>query len=421
MTELILYRLNRVPEKNYLAFLNMIGIRLRSPQPARALITFDLVEGAEKQVIKEGTQIATAQAADEDTIIFETQKELVVVGAPLDRCFSLLQRDLRRQLALPRTARSRKASRPSPAPIASIASSTSAISASRRSPTRRCSSCVITAPDHGGRDLARLLEWEYWNGRRWRELRTMQVEVERGEVVFYGPQDMSATQVHGVEDFWVRGRLAEVPQNPWETEIDTAKAIIETAGEGVVPDVAFANLDGGVFLALDLGKNIFPLGQQPKIDQCLYLASREMLSQPEAEVRIEIVLSDATVAPAPVPSEDLIAVVGVLRRQEVAHARQVGPQGDRPLAGEPVGLHRRHQRLHQDRRRHLPRARGHARRRGQRRGQLLGARARRARRLRPARQLHARRRQVGVARRSPAQAAVVQVDRLQVPRRPAVR
>ena len=46
-----------------------------------------------------------------------------------------------------------------------------------------------------------------------------------------------------------------------------------TAGEGVVPDIAFANLDGGVFLALDLGKNVFPIGQQPKIDQCLYLES----------------------------------------------------------------------------------------------------------------------------------------------------
>ena len=258
MTELILYRLNRVPEKNYLAFLNMIGIRLRSPQPARALITFELVEGAEKQVIKEGTQIATAQAADEDTIIFETQSELVVVGAPLDRCFSyfnetyadnspFLHGGQARGLRGVRRRRSRRS-----------------LLVSRRSALQggvsdsSVLSCIIAAPDHGGRDLARLLEWEYWNGRRWRELRTMQVEVERGEVVFYGPQDLSATQVHGVEDFWVRGRLAEVPQNPWETEIDTAKAIIETAGEGVVPDVAFANLDGGVFLALDLGKNIFP-------------------------------------------------------------------------------------------------------------------------------------------------------------------
>src|SRR5690242_20820606 len=58
MTELILYRLNRVPEKNYLAFLDLIGVRLRSPQPAHALLTFDLVEGADRQVIKDGTQVA---------------------------------------------------------------------------------------------------------------------------------------------------------------------------------------------------------------------------------------------------------------------------------------------------------------------------------------------------------------------------
>src|SRR6266478_1989307 len=41
MTELILYRLNRVPEKNYLAFLELIGVRLRAPQPAHTLLTFD--------------------------------------------------------------------------------------------------------------------------------------------------------------------------------------------------------------------------------------------------------------------------------------------------------------------------------------------------------------------------------------------
>ena len=38
MTELILYRLNRVPEKNYLAFLDLIGVKLRSPQPAKTLL-----------------------------------------------------------------------------------------------------------------------------------------------------------------------------------------------------------------------------------------------------------------------------------------------------------------------------------------------------------------------------------------------
>src|SRR5262245_393797 len=87
MTELILYRLNRVPEKNYLAFLNMIGIRLRPPQPARALLTFDLVQGAERQVIQQGTQIGTQQSGEDDAVMFETQRDLIVVGAQLDRCF----------------------------------------------------------------------------------------------------------------------------------------------------------------------------------------------------------------------------------------------------------------------------------------------------------------------------------------------
>ncbi len=164
----------------------------------------------------------------------------------------------------------------------------------------------LTAPDHGGRDLARLLEWEYWNGRRWRDLRVMPVEVDRGEVVFHGPQDMAKTAVHSVDDYWVRGRLAEVPQNPWETELNTAKAVIEVVGEGVLPDHAFANLDGGIFLALDLGKNSHPLGAQPKIDQCLYLASRELLSQADAEVRIEIAMSDPTVAAPARGSNDLV-------------------------------------------------------------------------------------------------------------------
>ena len=320
MTELILYRLNRVPEKNYLAFLNMIGIKLRSPQPARAFITFDLVEGAEKQVIKEGTQIATAQAADEDTIIFETQKELIVVGAPLDRCFSYFNETYADNSPFLHGQRPEGFEVFAGAdridrflyvgdPRFKAVTDTALLKVNiDRARSRRPRS-------------ARLLEWEYWNGRRWRELRVMQVEVERGEVVFIGPQDSSSTQVHGIEDYWLRGRLAEVPQNPWETEIDTSKAVIETAGEGVLPDMAFANLDGGVFLALDLGKNVFPLGQQPKIDQCLYFCSREMLSQPEAEVRVEIVLSDATVGAAAESVRGSGAVVGIFRRQEMAHPR----------------------------------------------------------------------------------------------------
>src|SRR5579883_1357831 len=307
MTELILYRLNRVPEKNYLAFLDLIGVRLRPPQPAHALLTFELVEGAERQLVKEGTQVATPQAADEDTVVFETARDLVVTGVPLDRCFSyfdetyadnshFLDGDRESDGGFEPFAGAVRIERYlylGDARFASVNEST-------------LLRLHVGAPAHGGRDLARLLAWEYWNGRRWRELRAAAIEVERGEVVFHGPADMQPSTVHAIEDWWIRGRLAEVPRSPGETEVDTVRAVIETIGEGQPPDHALANLSSGVFIALDLGKNVHPFGAEPKVDHCFYLASRELLSQPDAEVRVEIVLSDAGVIAPPVPSEDLV-------------------------------------------------------------------------------------------------------------------
>src|SRR5438128_12276282 len=42
MTDLLLYRINRIPDRNYIAFLNLMGVRLQSPRPAVADITFRL-------------------------------------------------------------------------------------------------------------------------------------------------------------------------------------------------------------------------------------------------------------------------------------------------------------------------------------------------------------------------------------------
>src|SRR5512143_3811354 len=88
MTHVALFRLNRVPEKNYIAFLNLLGITLRPPQAARALLTFNLVENAEMQTVKEGTAVATPEAADEETVVFETTRDVVLTNVKLDRVFS---------------------------------------------------------------------------------------------------------------------------------------------------------------------------------------------------------------------------------------------------------------------------------------------------------------------------------------------
>src|ERR1044071_3010736 len=88
MTDLLLYRLNQVPDKNYVAFLNLLGIKLRAPRSARALARFTMVEGTNKQRVPRGTQVSTPQATEEYTVTFETARDVVVTSARPDRCFS---------------------------------------------------------------------------------------------------------------------------------------------------------------------------------------------------------------------------------------------------------------------------------------------------------------------------------------------
>src|SRR5687767_13524125 len=88
MTDLLIYRLNQVPEKNYVAFLNLLGIKLRAPRAAKALLQFSLVEGQTKQKVPRGSQVSTPQSGDDSTVSFETDRDLVVTGVMLDRAVS---------------------------------------------------------------------------------------------------------------------------------------------------------------------------------------------------------------------------------------------------------------------------------------------------------------------------------------------
>src|SRR5713101_43206 len=56
MTEMTLYRLNKVPEKNFLTFLDLIGVRLLPPEPAKVVLQFEPAEGMDLELPK-GTQV----------------------------------------------------------------------------------------------------------------------------------------------------------------------------------------------------------------------------------------------------------------------------------------------------------------------------------------------------------------------------
>src|SRR5437868_4218680 len=84
MASVVVDRLNKVPDKNFLAFLNLIGIELRPPIPARVPLTFALTPGGGTAVVPAGTQVA-AQPAEGETqpVVFETERDLTVTRTTL--------------------------------------------------------------------------------------------------------------------------------------------------------------------------------------------------------------------------------------------------------------------------------------------------------------------------------------------------
>ena len=87
MSEMILYRLNQVPFKSYLAFLDLLGVKQRLPIPSRALVRFELAVGFEQKSLKksaielkEGFSVA---AKDSESIIFQTDKKINLTNTKL--------------------------------------------------------------------------------------------------------------------------------------------------------------------------------------------------------------------------------------------------------------------------------------------------------------------------------------------------
>jgi predicted phage baseplate assembly protein len=93
MTELTIYRLNRVPDKLHVALLELLGIRLDPPSAAEADLRFRLTGPSEEAVpIPLGeTEVGTPRNAGDEPIVFQTTSDFTI--EPLRPAAYVLSRD----------------------------------------------------------------------------------------------------------------------------------------------------------------------------------------------------------------------------------------------------------------------------------------------------------------------------------------
>jgi predicted phage baseplate assembly protein len=86
MVDQLIYRLNRLPDRHYVKFLELIGVHLFPPTAARGTVTFWLSAPQPATVqVRAETEVATARTDLEEPISFSTTTELAIVPCGFDR------------------------------------------------------------------------------------------------------------------------------------------------------------------------------------------------------------------------------------------------------------------------------------------------------------------------------------------------
>jgi predicted phage baseplate assembly protein len=85
LEDMLIWRLNQIPQKALIKFLQLVDIELAPPQPAQAELTFKLTSKdlPFPVLIEQGTQVGLTSASDGPPVIFETTDNLYAVGTEL--------------------------------------------------------------------------------------------------------------------------------------------------------------------------------------------------------------------------------------------------------------------------------------------------------------------------------------------------
>jgi hypothetical protein len=84
LSEMMLFRMNQVPRKNYIKFLKLLGEELEPPRPAGAHLTFVSAGSTTAEPVPERTPVAAAATDGGEPLIFETERGLDLISPLLD-------------------------------------------------------------------------------------------------------------------------------------------------------------------------------------------------------------------------------------------------------------------------------------------------------------------------------------------------
>jgi predicted phage baseplate assembly protein len=260
MTELLIYRLNQVPDLNYIKFLELIGIELEPAQPAHTVLLFPVQNAfaVPTVAVPARTQVAAAATDGGTPIVFETTVPITALTAALEKVQSFDGFNYNDDTAENTDLTTGYApfgglAKPDSALLLGLTANLAIPPGSQISlavwPTVS-SGAPPPTPCGGGASAVfapATIAWEYWDGVSWQALKTFKDETlaftRFGFVVVAAPAKgrWAAATIGAATDkprFWLRAHLVqsayEAPPSLRGVRINAAPAIAAQTVTGEV-------------------------------------------------------------------------------------------------------------------------------------------------------------------------------------------
>ena len=308
--ELAIDRINAAPNKNFLAYLDLLGNTLLPPAPARVPLTFTLASGANREaVVPAGTQIAAQLLAGEQKpVIFETDNELVAVPIQLVKAIARDSRtDLEQDISAVADPTSTTGFAAFKGKGVMVHDLYIALPDDLFLPPLASSITVTFSIASGQTATARDVVWEVWDGSKWSGVKatadgTSQLTAG-GSITFAQVVPGPALTINGIAARWIRCR--------WRTPIPagtpaTTLPVIQGIQTGSTVEFDNSSIQAAFFndRPIDLSKDFLPLGgypnvagANPKIGDTFYLMGPAFGSSQSAPV-LKFTVSDGYVISA---------------------------------------------------------------------------------------------------------------------------
>lgn len=302
LADIIIARLNQVPQQHFLAFLSEGGIDQLPPRAAATRLRFVPENDARPAIpVPAGTQVATRPSGNQPEIIFETEHDVQVVPTELKWCIAVDQRTS--------ADRSKQATGQEPGAFPAFQGEEV-----RQRILYLRDDTLLAFPDSVTRSNATVLlhfeldpavqpagEWQliwaYFNGEDWTPLAgtTAQVADETGGLMRSGAvrftrlPELAAAEVNGDKGIWLACRLVPAHEEitlPRILGITISREIV-VPRQVVTPRALTATQAGVAFAQVKAEDAFYPFGQYPALLDGLYIRADEAFTKPGATIELQ--------------------------------------------------------------------------------------------------------------------------------------